>query len=269
MAELTVNGVDLAILGVTMQNPGRWRSAPPHIFERVQVIDRPGAIVRSTHEDAQLFEWPILIDGADAATLDTYMEKLNALFTRNGEAGLPNTIISGDRPGFYLLGHHIDFETTPRGAGFITTGFAGRWRVLVSDPPAYISSTLTTVSSITTTPVELPQRGGRPIDVVLAIFEPTDPVITLRDHNDATVGDPMEFTFTPVTNEYLVINITKRTIYRNLTGDPDEGTENSCDWTGGDFLELRTSDWDFVSGGNPDLAISSGDGTLKYRQTRK
>jgi hypothetical protein len=268
MAELTVNSIDLANYGVSLQNPERWQAAPAAIFDRIYVANRDGLIVQNVKRDAKLVEWPFLIDGATHTEVLSFLRSLNALFTRGASQKIPLTLVSGDRPAEYLRGHYVDFESRPRQAfGFITPNWAGSLRTLVADPPAWITTAQSSVGSITTSPVAIPQGSARPVDAVLAIFQPTNPTITLKDHNAATVGTPMAFgAFTPATNEYLVINFERRTIYRNLTGLPDDGTENSCDWSAGDFIEWDPAYWDFTSGGNPTLTISSGTGTMTYNK---
>jgi hypothetical protein len=262
----TIDGADLlTVFDFRIEAAPGFIDPPEVTREEITVAREVGTRSRSHRLNGRRFPINGWIASADADAAKANIRLLKSLALR----GVLSTvdIRLDDFTGYKVLGTYDGFTAEPVGQQRV----ARKWRVNMqfraTNPPTFISLTPSVISSITTSDVEIPMGTAPPIGAVLAIFEPTNPVITLKNHNGVTIGTPMEFTFTPVSGEYLVIAITRGEIWRNLTGLA-EGTEASSAWTPGTSM-VRLSDfaqWDALTDSWMTMAISDGEGELTYEQ---
>jgi len=256
-----INSVDLLDhLGFVVDDTSGFLDGPTVGRELVRVVRSPGGRVRSERLNERIFEVNGYITQATLADAVAYVGKLKALALRG--VGSTVEIELGLKAGWYVKGSYLSFTEQTERPSHTRRQRGVKMQFLVSDPPAFISRTLTTVGSITTSPKSLPMGSAPPVDAVLKLYQPTDPVITLKDHNGDLVGDPMEFSFSYVLGEYLVIDLQRREIYRNNTGEPRVGTECSETFVAGDFLDLEDwLNWDTITDAYATVQLNSGGGT--------
>lgn len=260
----TINGVDLAALGFTVEDPSGFLDAPPSDREWVHVVREYGGRSRADRLNERNFRLIGHVVGTDNATAKANYQLLKALCLRGVRSAL--TIILEDRTGYYVRAKYGGVAMEPDGPTHHTRGLKVTADFAVGDPPSWISTTLTTLSAIGSSAKTVAMGTAPPYSPVLAIYLPTNPTITLKDHNGVTIGAAMTFSMTPSAGEYLVIDIGRKEIYRNTSGLPGVGTESSCDWTGGTMLDFDYHNWDPISGTYGTIAISSGTGVLTYYQ---
>lgn len=257
-----INGVDLSLLDFTVEDPAGYLDPPPQQSELIHVLRELGARKRSARLNERSFQINGNLKSATNAAVKANLRLLKALVLR-GVLGVLEVELE-DRPGYIARVEYNSFTSNPLGQAHQTNKWAVQMGFTAAKPPTWIYNTLSTVSGITSGGSSIPMGTAPPYSAVLAIYEPTNPTITFKDHNGVTVGTPMSFTMTPSAGEYLVIDFQLREIYRNTSGLPGTGTESSCDWTGGDFIEFDYHNWDPITQTWATLAISNGTGVLTY-----
>lgn len=259
----TINNVDLlASLDFYVEETSGFLDGPPVSREWARVSGVPGGRARAERLNERLFEVRGYVVSSSVAAAIANVRKLKALALR-GVAATVNIALD-IVPGYYVRANYAGFQEQTERPSHASRKRGVVMSFIAGNPPAYISSTLTTVSSIGAAFKNVPMGSANPYDAVLKLYQPTDPVVTVKNHNGDVVGDPMVFDFTYAAGEYLVIDHERGEIYRNLTGIRGTGTECSDTFVSGDFIELDYKNWDPVADAYGTIATSSGTGTLEY-----
>jgi hypothetical protein len=264
MADM-LDQIDLATnFDFTLEEAPGFLDPPEVSREEIAILRETGLRARNDRLNGRRFPITGVVASADNDTAKSKIRLLKSVALRGVRSTVD--IRLDDFVGYKVLGKYAGFTATPLGPQRYTRAFRVTMEFRAVNPPSFVKLAGSTVPGITTSDVEIPQGTAPPINAVLAILEPTDPTITIKDHNGNTIGTPMAFDFTPVSGEYLVFDISKGEIYRNLTGVPG-GTEASALWTPGTTLiRFDKDEWDAVTETWMTMAISSGVGELTYEQ---
>lgn len=261
MADVLLNGVDVAELGFGVARVEGFRRGPEAAWTSVSRPQMPGAVpVGRTYAPR-----PIDIVGSiKGDSLEDLQERLDQLVGLAAARQPCEIVLAGLNDAKKI---EADFREP-----YVTEMPGGQWAILLWDlslsfvatrNPFWQELTATDIGPIQTTPVALPQGTGPSYPVVRIAGPATDPVVIVRDRTGAEYGR-MGFTATLSNGEYLVIDTRRFTVYRNTTGLPNVGDSVPHLWTSGEFFHVPTEVFNHHAEAWPSAACSSGSARFIY-----
>jgi hypothetical protein len=202
MSIVTINGVDLATLNVSLTGlPGAF-SAPAATWDAVAITQRPGLLVtRSRPELApRTLALSVLLRGTDRADAEAKLQTLKAeLYDGPATIAFDWQVSPARSYVGYVQGVEAEFF-----AQGISDWLAVSLTFLLADPFA-VEDTLQTDTDTPPAPLDV-LVGTAPTEAVVTIDGPAvDPVLTFRDHTGATIGT-MAFSHTLGASDKLIVD---------------------------------------------------------------
>lgn len=268
MNQLIVDTIDLGSFGLVIERFVDRFSPPAKQWDTYDDPTTPGEKIATIRRGGRAFTLTGWIKGPTPDQAQQNLDTISLILNRRDVLDVE----FGDRPGGSIPATLRRLQATPRPAESLIGLYDVTIEFFAAQQPFFVDDSLTTVPSVTTSPVELPMGTADIIDIVIAIAGPaTDPEITVRDAV-ANVVATLAFTLTVDGGEFLVLDLRRKTAYLNTTGLPNEGDSRIGTeyWPGGpgnDWFVLRAAWRDPVLALFPMAEISSGTGQFRYRIT--
>jgi hypothetical protein len=256
VADLTVGGVDTSTFGFALARSAGARQQAIVGPQAVRVPGRGGMrkSVTSLDEDVR----QVLVEGdIQGTSVADARSKLDAFLALLGTG--PVALIFGDQPGRSLTAELQQFEVSETyGPEHLATRVRVRAAMLALDP--YFYDTSNTVVSTTTAYVDLPLGTGVVRPAFKVTGAATNPTITVRDRNNATIFTVVFASYTLGGGVNVIVNADTMTVLEGSTNRIDK-----CSTLQFPVLDPRihalysASDW-------PNANVSSGTLEVTYKK---
>lgn len=268
---ITVNGVDLATLGFRLQRTRNLHDKAPITWQSRALSNRPGGRVTRKFTGPRQCGFDGYVKGATAAAAIDAASAVTELIM----SVQPMPVILPTHATRRLIAHVQDIAVTWPHAGAELVGPTYRQIAvdMVAEDPFWYESSESSVTGITTTPVEIP-LGDAPVWPRIAIAGPfTDPVITFYNRNSNAV-ESIGFEVSGAVGTNLLIDLSLLTAFTHssVVWDPATLAANATsvldDWdpSQGDWLHFDPQHWSFRTSAWPKLSCSSGTAAVYYHK---
>lgn len=256
----SVNGTEMATLGVNLQNPGGvWDS----IYRQYQTALRVGnlsSIVLSNRarSEPRPIRLTAILTAPDLATMNTRLDQAHYVLSA------PEMVIeSADRPTRQItVRNEGRVQVGPAGGRLGSVRFARSLTIPVSAPdPRWYDDTTSQSVSLSTSPAACP-LGNAPVEPLLTGLPGTCTVSYLDPSDNPIVKDgvTLEFGWTGVASTPVTLDLANQTLIDN-GGASVLGTNRDA---GSVWFSLDPHDGDFLTSAWVKLALSAGTGSADY-----